>query len=344
MNRYLVSCTWGLWLAVSLLVGCGGGQEQQTAIPARTAEPLVPTPAFSRDSAYAQVAAQVAFGPRVPNSEGHRRCGDYLLRELRRYGWAVQEQAFVATAFDGTALQSRNIIGTINPTARRRVLLCAHWDTRPFADHDEDESRRDEPILGANDGGSGVAVLLEVARLIGADTAFSADLGLDIIFFDAEDYGPPDHRQSGDRQPDAWCLGSQHWARNPHVPGYSAYYGILLDMVGGRDARFMLEETSMRYAPSVMRRVWDIGQRLGHGGYFRNEPASGIIDDHYYINTIIKIPTIDIIHYDPIYDHYFTHTWHTHDDTLENIDPTTLGVVGQTVLQTLYQEAARLVN
>ena len=215
-------------------------------------------PAFDADSAYAYVARQVAFGPRVPNTEAHEACAKWLASELTRHGAEVTVQEGRARAFDGTVLNMKNIVGTFHPESRDRILLFAHWDTRPFAD--KDSLRQREPIDGANDGGSGVGVLLEIARQLGQ---VPADIGVDIAFFDAEDYGRPDWLPSSQNGYKDWCLGSQFWAANPHRPGYRARFGILLDMVGARDAVFHQEGTSLRLAPHVVRKVWKRASELG---------------------------------------------------------------------------------
>lgn len=281
-------------------------------------------PTFQADSAYAFVAQQVAFGPRVPNSGGHRACGDWLMATFARYGARVQAQESVVRAFDGTALNMRNIIASFQPEKKRRILLTAHWDTRPFAD--EDSSRQQEPIPGANDGGSGVGVLLEVARQLGQQ---APQVGVDIILWDAEDYGSSEHENS-------YCLGSQYWSRQPHVPGYMPMYAINLDMVGAEGAYFTREGISEQYARSVLDKVWYTARSLGYDRFFRSHSSEGIIDDHTYMNLVARIPTIDIIDR-PGGNRFFPH-WHTHRDDLSTISRETLGAVGQTLLTVVYQE------
>ncbi len=317
------------------------GDSKNTEHTTITTPPSVITakaPVFSADSAYAFVEKQVAFGPRVPNSSAHRKCGDYLIAQLKAYGGSVTAQDFTTTAYDGTKLSARNIIAAFNPQASKRILLAAHWDTRPFADKDTIKVK--QPIDGANDGASGVGVLLEVARILATATEKPA-VGIDIIFFDVEDYGIPEFAKDGEFPSDPnmysyYCLGSRYWGQNLHKPGYSAYYGILLDMTGGKNATFYKEQTSMEVAPSIMNKVWEIGQALGYGQYFQNIPVSGIIDDHVLVSNYTKIPMIDIIAMSR--DGYFGDYHHTHADNMDIIDKNTLKAVGQTVLQTIYQE------
>lgn len=293
----------------------------------------VSVPEFNSDSAYIYVEDQVNFGPRVPNTAGHLKTGNYLINKLKSFGAEVKVQEFQAEAYNGKKLDLRNIIGSYNPSAKKRILLAAHWDTRPFADQDEKNPR--QPILGANDGGSGVGVLLEVARILQNN---KPDVGVDIIFFDGEDYGQPDFDAEEEQKNNTWCLGSQHWSENKHVPGYSAYYGILLDMVGAKGASFAMEGTSMHYAPAVMQKVWKQAHAAGYSDYFNYQNAPAIIDDHTYVNSIAGIPMIDIIEFNPAGENYFGEYWHTHDDDMDVIDRNTLKAVGQTLLEVLYRE------
>ena len=294
----------------------------------------VSVPDFNADSAYSYIVEQVAFGPRVPNTEAHRHCSDYLIAGLKRFGAVVQVQEAILTAYNGDRLNARNIIGSYNPDNPRRILLFAHWDTRPYADHDPNSDKWRVPIDGADDGASGVGVLLEICRQLGGQ---NPNIGMDVIFFDAEDYGTP--RFITENSPEeSWCLGSQYWSANPHVTNYRADYGILLDMVGSRNATFFKEATSMEYASQVVEKVWEAARNLGYGKFFFNEPGGGVLDDHTFIIRGRNIPCIDIINYDPESSHRFGTYWHTHDDNLDNIDQTTLKAVGQTVLEVIYKE------
>lgn len=319
-----------LLLSVLFWGACGSKQPKSTAQP--QAPVVVPT--FNADSAYHYTAEQVAFGPRVPNSEAHRACGDWLESELERFGAQVKAQHVTLRAYDGTILAARNIIGSFKPESNKRVLLCAHWDSRPWADADPDKKNHRTPILGANDGASGVGVLLEIARQLQAQPA---EIGIDIIFFDAEDYGT--HAADDDESTEGgitWCLGSQYWARVPHTTNYMARFGILLDMVGGKDARFHREGVSDDFAKHIVDKVWAAAHASGNGQWFPYADGGQITDDHLPINLIARIPCIDIIGFYP--ETGFAPTWHTMDDTMDNIDPAVLRAVGQTVLQVIYNE------
>jgi len=297
---------------------------------------IVQPPSFDADSAYHFVQKQVDFGPRVPNTKEHDECADYLADKLRGYGAKVIVQEGSVTAFDGTLLGMKNIIGQFSPEKNKRILLCAHWDTRPWADKDSLEANWHTPIDGANDGASGVGVLLEVARLIQTK---SPNYGIDIIFFDDEDYGTPNFSDI-DGGYDSWCLGSQYWSKHPHVAGYQARFGILLDMVGEKGAEFPKEGVSMYFASNIVRQVWKNAKKLGHSGFFISNEIGETVDDHLFINQILGIPTIDIVQYDP--GHGFNnpggygHYHHTLEDNMSTISKETLNAVGETVLYTIY--------
>ncbi|MCB0510460.1 MAG: M28 family peptidase, partial [Bacteroidetes bacterium] len=295
---------------------------------------LLESPIFSEDSAFAFIEKQVLFGPRVPNTSEHQACKAWLMSKLASYADTVIAQNADLKAFDAKILKATNIIASFNPEASKRILLCAHWDTRPFADQDQEGIQ--EPILGANDGASGVGVLIEIARQLKNQPI---DLGVDLILFDAEDYGQPAFSEE-DYFPNSYCLGSQYWAANPHVPNYTAEYGILLDMVGGPNAVFTMEGTSVYFANNILHKVWAIAHALNYSSYFSYVQTPAITDDHLYINQIAKIPTIDIIQYDKTTESGFAWYWHTHKDNLDAIDKKTLKTVGQTLMQCLVQENA----
>jgi glutaminyl-peptide cyclotransferase len=319
---------------LALTFGCNTQQSSEQT--AEQAPKLVASPAFNADSAFAFIKKQVDFGPRVPNTPQHKACGDYLVASLKKYGWQVTEQNFSPTTFDGKKLNARNIIGSFNPSAAKRILLASHWDSRPFSD--QDSVTKNKPVLAANDGASGPGILLELARVLSAQPN-KPDIGVDIIFFDAEDWGASDQETSLEYS--GFCLGSQYWAANKHIPNYTAYFGVLLDMAGAKGATFLKEGYSVQMAEEVVRQVWATAGRLGYNNYFIDEKGSSITDDHLPVNKVARIPMIDIIHTrQNNLSHTFFDQWHTTDDTLEHIDPKTLKAVGQTLIQVLYQEAA----
>ena len=321
-------------LFVSLLLILSSCSKPGKQVQSETVSKTVAVPEFSADSAYKFVKQQVDFGPRVPNSAVHKACAEYLENSLKQFGAKVIVQEADLKAFDGNILKAKNIIGSFNPENETRVLLFSHWDSRPWADHDANKNNHKTPVLGANDGASGVGVLLEIARVLNKQ---KLDIGVDIIFFDAEDYGAPENLATTENE-DSWCLGTQYWAKNMHVPGYRARYGILLDMVGAPQAKFYREQISDYYAKQVVDKVWSQASSLGFGNYFINESGGGVTDDHVYVNQLAGIPSIDIIHYDPNAASGFASYWHTTNDTMENIDKSTLQAVGITLLNVIYNE------
>lgn len=311
------------------LSSCKNKQEETPQVKKDSIVVHIPT--FNADSAYQYIQEQVDFGPREPNSKAHDACGKYLIKSLEDFGAAVTVQMVDLIGFDGTILKASNIIGSYNTAKTTRILLLAHWDTRPWSDHDTNPANKNKPLDGANDGASGVGVLMEIARQLNQQLP---EVGIDILFTDMEDYGEPQWYPA-EHKAESWCLGAQYWARNPHVPGYRARYGILLDMVGAPNATFPKEAYSMNYASHVVEKVWNEAKSNGFGNYFINKQAGAITDDHVPINQILGIPTIDIIYFD---DNGFGAYWHTQDDTMEHIDKSTLHAVGQTLLGVIYKE------
>ncbi|GAB3268206.1 M28 family peptidase [Larkinella harenae] len=333
LNRKLIFFFFGLAVVIAVS-SCKSKKQDQQEESQATEVKMVTAPSFNADSAYAYIEKQVSFGPRVPNTDAHRRCGDYLIATLKALGCEVTVQEFSATTYDNLKLNARNIIGSINPQATKRILLASHWDSRPFAD--QDSVARNKPVMGANDGASGVGVLLEMARTI-QQAAAKPDVGIDLIFFDAEDWGNSELARNDEYS--GFCLGSRHWAANKHKPGYTAYYGVLLDMVGAKGATFLKEGYSMQYAPTVVNTIWETASRMGYNQFFVDTGQSGpaITDDHLPVNRVAKIPMIDIIHLN-VGSGSFFEDWHTTGDGMDNIDRGTLKAVGQVLLQTLYNE------
>lgn len=318
------------------LESCRTKEDKQETVESPVAAIQKYAPKFTGLEAYHLVQKQVNFGPRVPGTKAHKACGDWIVSSLKSFGIEVMEQKFSASSYIGSPFEGRNIIGIYKPSAAKRILLAAHWDTREMAD--KDTERKNQPIPGANDGASGVAVLLEIARLIQQDS-IKPDVGIDFIFFDAEDGGAPEDF-AGNPQNDygGYCLGSEYWSKNPHNENYTAYYGILLDMVGAKGAKFLQEQTSMQVAPSIVDRVWKTAASLGFKGLFVNALGSAVTDDHWPIIQNRKIPTIDIIDLQGGSSKVFFDAHHTHADDMDLIDGNVLNAVGTTVLQVLYNE------
>lgn len=292
-------------------------------------------PSFNADSAFTYCQAQCDFGPRTMNSEAHDKCAAWIVSQFERQGCEVETQKADLQGYDGTILKSQNIIAHYNPKASQRVLLCAHWDSRPWADNDPDSANWRKPVMAANDGASGIGVMLEIARLLKAEPTLP--FGIDFVCFDAEDWGTPQWADVQDNG-DTWALGAQYWSKN--LPqGYTAQYGILLDMVGGQGAKFYREGMSMQYASNVVKKVWSAARKAGYGSFFPKSDGGMITDDHIPVNENAKIPTVDIIAYYPdCQQSSFGPTWHTTHDTMENLDKNTLKAVGQTIVQVLYTE------
>ncbi|MEM6965273.1 MAG: M28 family peptidase [Bacteroidota bacterium] len=290
----------------------------------------VQIPKFDGNSAKAFIAKQLEFGPRIPNTEGHRNCKNWLVSTFKSFGATVIEQDFTATTYNGITLNATNIIARYNPQVQERIILGAHWDTRPFADKDPDESRRADPILGADDAGSGVGMLLEIARLL---QKHPIPMGVDIVLFDAEDYG---EENSGNAE--SWGLGSQHWAKNPHLRRADVKYGILLDMVGARDAQFSKEEFSVVNAKTITNKIWNLAKLMKKDNYFIDESGGAITDDHYFVMKYFGMPMVDIINR-PSENFGFGDYHHTHADNMDIIDVNTLNAVGQVVTAVVYKES-----
>lgn len=334
MRKLFYFAILGIVLA-GLLTGCSGCGEQKKTDDESASKYEQQSPMFDADSAMQFVADQCAFGPRVINSAAHDSCANYLANQFERLGAKVTLQEADLKLYDGTKVAACNIIASYRPDLTTRVMLCAHWDSRPWADQDEQEEMQRTPIDGANDGASGVAVLLEVARQIQQQMP---DVGVDLICFDAEDCGTPtwDKKSEDSDNSNTWCLGSQYWSQNLHKEGYKARFGLLLDMVGGINTVMRKEVFSMREVPSLVNRVWTTGQLLGFGNVFQNEIGGGVTDDHLQVMRA-GIPCIDIIGSDREQGSFST-TWHTQNDNLKNIDREVLRAVGQTVLEIIYTE------
>ena len=334
MKKILLGMVMGM-----LMVACGTTKKSQGE------EQKAVSIAFCADSAYAFCAAQCQYGPRTMNSVAHEECGQWIAEKFRQYGCDVELQRADLKGYDGTILKSTNIIAKSQKLTAKsrqltansqqpRILICAHWDSRPWADNDPDSANWRKPVMAANDGASGVAVMLEIARLLQQND--SASVAVDFVCFDAEDWGTPQWENDSDG--DSWALGAQYWAANcPKQIANSYQYGILLDMVGGQSARFYQEYFSMKYARNIVEKVWQAASAAGYGSYFPAKDGGGVTDDHLPVNEKAGIPCIDIInHYPDCEQSNFGPTWHTINDDMQHIDKNTLQAVGQTLIQLLF--------
>lgn len=322
-----------LFPALVLLASCtnpnGTGGKIDSTTTSTPPPPRVKGPAFSCDTAFNFVKTQVDFGPRVPETKAHTACADFIVAKLKSYGITPLIQTGPATFYNGTPITLKNIFAQYHPERKERILILAHWDSRPWAD--EDTVKKDEPIDGANDGASGVGVMLELARILQQK---DPNIGVDLFFSDAEDAG-----SNGDVTGRSWCLGTQYWAQNMVPKGYSANFGILLDMVGAKGAMFPREGTSVYYASSVVEKVWSAAAALGYGDYFTNDITGETTDDHAFVNQMTRIPCIDIVHYD-MQKRKYGYFHHTHADNMSIMDCSTLQMVGNVLVDVIYNEVA----
>ena len=320
MKKILLGMVMGM-----LMVACGTTKKSQGE------EQKAVSIAFCADSAYAFCAAQCQYGPRTMNSVAHEECGQWIAEKFRQYGCDVELQRADLKGYDGTILKSTNIIAKSQKLTAKsrqltansqqpRILICAHWDSRPWADNDPDSANWRKPVMAANDGASGVAVMLEIARLLQQND--SASVAVDFVCFDAEDWGTPQWENDSDG--DSWALGAQYWAANcPKQIANSYQYGILL--------------FSMKYARNIVEKVWQAASAAGYGSYFPAKDGGGVTDDHLPVNEKAGIPCIDIInHYPDCEQSNFGPTWHTINDDMQHIDKNTLQAVGQTLIQLLF--------
>ena len=277
------------------------------------------------------------MGARIPGSDEHAACGDWLVTKLAQYGAQVHNQYGTMFNYAGEQQPLRNIVAFFEGTTQHAILLCAHWDSRPWSDEEPLFEDRFVPVLGANDGASGVGVIIEILRqlsILKAEGQFVPSL--QIVFFDCEDMGTPSHYTGKERE-HTWCLGSQYWAQEfkSQEPKFKILYGILLDMVGDPSATFPREYFSVNYAGNYVEQIWRTATKLGYNRYFVNQPAYPITDDHYYVNTLAGIPCVDIIDYKPNNGTGFAEWWHTQNDDMRNINKQTLQAVGETVITTI---------
>lgn len=338
-HQLLPTLTGGLWVFCLLLFSSCTGRSRLSSTDADTIA-LAPAPIFVADSAMHYLRQQCAFGSRVPGTPTHEACGDWIVQTFARLGTTVSQQRTQVQGYDGKTLPCRNIVASLNPDAIDRVLISAHWDSRAWADNDPDKAHHHTPVMAANDGASGVAVMIEMAR---AMQAAPLTFGVDFVCFDVEDQGIPQWAEPEDEEDegqtsDYWCLGSRYWAREAYASGYAARYAINLDMVGGRDARFEMEGFSRQFAMPLVNMVWHLAGQMGYGDFFPLREGGYVTDDHVSVSQLAHIPAIDIIPHVNGARSSFGQTWHTTADTPENINPAALKAVGQTLLQLIYND------
>jgi glutaminyl-peptide cyclotransferase len=305
---------------------------EQSNIENKPEKVKIKAPKFEANNAYGHIEKQLSFGPRVPGTKAHDSCATWLESQFNAAGTTVMVQKAMMQGAGSKNYNIKNIIASHNPSASKRILLCAHWDTRAMAD--QDKERQKEPIPGADDGASGVGILLEIMNVLKNNPL--KNVGVDVVLFDAEDQG-----ESGPNfGRETWCLGAQYWSKNPHVPNYKASFGVLLDMVGAGGARFPKEGVSMKHAAFFVDKIWGIAAEQGYNDFFINEEERQIVDDHVFVNELRQIPTVDIIFLTKDSPTGFGSHWHTHKDDIKIINKTTLTAVGQTLVQMLFEEDA----
>lgn len=336
MRRKLILQALGLCLLFSTMTACKG-RTQQTIRTADTIA-LASCPHFEADSAMTYIREQCDFGARVTGTEASHLCGDYIAEKFKQFGAEVRLQEENVTIYDGSTVKARNIIASINTDNPDRLLICAHWDSRPWADNDPDEKNHHTPVLAANDGASGVAVMLEMARQL---QQMPISTGIDFVCFDAEDMGTPRWAEDEYDSDGTWCLGSEAWAKQARKDGYVARYGILMDMVGGRGSTFSQEMVSKEFAGPVVDMLWRLAAQIGYSHFFPQREGAWLVDDHVNVNRIARIPCLDVVPYFTEGPSSFGPTWHTVNDTPDNIDPNVLEAVGQSLLQLIYNDNAQ---
>lgn len=315
---------------VLFLTSCPGENDKDDKMLVPQENIKVTIPKFDGNTAKDFVAKQVSFGPRVPGTKEHTACKDWIVGKFKSFGAEVIEQNFKATTFNNLELDCTNIIARYNSHVKERIILAAHWDTRPFADKDPDLLRQSDPILGADDAGSGVGVLLEIANLL---NKYPIPMGVDIVLFDIEDYGD----DKGDN-PESWGLGSQYWGKNPHLKRADVQYGILLDMVGAKGAKFYKEGYSVTNAKLLTDKIWKLAASMKKDNYFINQNGGTITDDHFFVMKYFRMPMVDIISM-PSSNFGFGSYHHTHADNMDIIDAKTLEAVGQVVTAVIYKQS-----
>ncbi len=279
-------------------------------------------PRFDEDHAFSYLVAQCDFGPRNPGSDGYYACLDYLITELDQSANEIILQDF---SYQERRYNKRynleNIIARFNPDSEFQTVISAHWDTRPWADQEDLRQDRDQPIIGANDGASGVAILLELAKIMGENPP---PIGVNLVFFDGEDLGVPGEN-------DTYCQGSRFFAKNLPIPRPDE--AINLDMVGDKQLVLPIERYSLEYHPELVRHLWDRAKDMGLDAFIGRVDYA-IYDDHIPLNEIAGIPSIDIIDFK--YPNSYANFWHTMNDIPENCSEESLGQVGALMVDYIY--------
>lgn len=314
-----------LLIALFLLLPLAGclQKEDKNPVPASKAEKResVRIPEFDGESAFAYLTRQTDFGPRAPGTAAHSQCLLFLTTEMQKFAEAVNKQEFSHKGHEGKNILMTNVISSFNLKATTRILLLAHWDSRPFCDEDPDPRNHDKPVLGANDGASGIAVLLEIARHLKQQPPA---VGIDVLFTDGEDYG-----KRGDNN--NYLLGARYFAKNIS-PDFKPAFGILIDMIGDAQLEIPKDQYSIRYAPEIVDLIWSKARELGV--YQFSERLQGyVMDDHLPLNEI-GIKTVDLI--DFAYPDESNRYWHTVEDTPDKCSPGSLEAVGKVLLDIIY--------
>lgn len=319
MKKYL------LLFIVVLASSCGSKKSESPVVQPYELKVTKDVPSFDSLNVYKFVEEQLAFGSRNPNSTGHKEAVQYFKDYFSKYSDKLDLQEFTYAGYDNQQLNLTNIIARFNPSNKKRIFLCAHWDSRPWADKDKLEANKKNPIPGANDGASGVAVLMELARLLKEKPV---DYGIDLILFDGEDYGKDDDLSN-------FCIGSKYFA-STKPEDYQPVFGILLDLVGDRKAEFKKEGISMQYAEDIVELVWTVANSV-KADAFKNVPTPAIYDDHLPLNQA-GIKTIDIIDAGLVggSSEPERNYWHTMNDDIKNISKRTLWQVGTVLTNLIY--------
>lgn len=283
-------------------------------------------PTFEANNAYQYIKEQIKFGPRNPNSMAHAAALNYLTNTLNKFTQTVIKQPFTYTGYNGEKLQLTNVIAKFNPKNKNRIMICAHWDSRPRSEHAKDPTKRKLPVLGANDGASGVGVILELARILSEN---KINYGIDLVLFDGEDYGLESDLTN-------FSLGSKYYSSKIINETYPAF-AVLLDLVGDKEAQFLIEKNSKDYAPDIVNMFWNKASEIG-ADKFSFGVSEPIYDDHIPLNQA-GIRTIDIIDSELIGANTSVERrnyWHSDKDTIDNIGVETLQQVGDVLTNIIY--------